>query len=213
MGKLIRFLFWTAAIIGVVVGLAHLLALRWWQIPVDDPRLSASITPTLRAGDWVILWRATPPHFGALVACPDPQDETTTVIGRLVGESGDTLNIDGGRLSLNKHRVETETACSPTTFKVNHPSSGSEVEQHCSVEILGGVYHMRGEVDGVAYPISTVRTVDEGKVFLVSDNRAFPYDSRSYGTLDRSSCKETVVFRIFGKDGFDDADSRFTFIH
>src|SRR3979409_1031629 len=73
MGKFLSGLFWIAALVGVLVGASRLVAIRWWQIPSDDPVLEASIAPTLHGGDWVILWRATPPRFGALTVCPDPE--------------------------------------------------------------------------------------------------------------------------------------------
>jgi hypothetical protein len=48
---------------------------------------------------------------------------------------------------------------------------------------------------------------------LVSDNRLFPFDSRDYGPVERSTCAETVLFRLVGRDGFFDVGRRFTYIH
>ena len=53
-------------------------------------------------------------------------------------------------------------------------------------------------------------TVEE--VFLVSDNRRFPYDSRRFGSLDAESCKESIFFRLVSKNGFLDVKPRFTYI-
>jgi hypothetical protein len=72
---------------------------------------------------------------------------------------------------------------------------------------------MRGGIGGervLPAPVDT--TVEDGKVFLVSDNRLLPYDSRDFGQVDRSTCTETVVFRLVSAEGFFDAASRFTFI-
>ena len=73
---------------------------------------------------------------------------------------------------------------------------------------------MRGSTSGhqVMPPPADVRIADD-KVFLLSDNRLLPYDSRDFGLVDRDSCTETVVFRLFSKDGYFDADRRFMFIH
>lgn len=213
MGKLFRFLFWTSVLIGSIVGLLRLTVIRWWRIPMDDPYLEASIAPTLRGGDLVLLWRATAPSFGALVVCPDPEDSSRVVIGRIVGEAGDRVSIDGDRLDINDRAAHTEASCSEATFRVEDPSTGSLVEQPCNIEDLGGVGHMRGcsPSDRGAPPPST-REVGEGKIFLVSDNRRYPYDSRTYGSVEAASCKESIFFRLVGKKGFFDVKERLTYV-
>jgi hypothetical protein len=54
--------------------------------------------------------------------------------------------------------------------------------------------------------------VSEGEVWLASDNRFLPYDSRDYGSVELESCKETIVFRLVSALGFFDVDKRLTFI-
>jgi len=213
--KALRVLLWTAALLGVVIGLLRLTVIRWWRVPTDDPILETSIAPTLRGGDWVLLWRGTAPRFGGLVLCPDPDNVGRFVVGRILGEANDRLTIDGDRILINDHEVLTEAACSDATFTVNDPDLGSEVKQYCQLEAVGGVLHMRGSNGGLdrAPPVPTTRTVGPGNVFLVSDNRAYPYDSRMYGPIDRSLCKESVFFRLVSKKGFSDVDSRLTYVH
>jgi hypothetical protein len=48
---------------------------------------------------------------------------------------------------------------------------------------------------------------------LLSDNRGYPFDSRRYGAVPKTTCKESVVLRIKGKKGFSDEATRFTGIH
>lgn len=213
MEKLLKPIIWIALILGVIVGIARLTVIRWWRIPWDDPFLEASIAPTLRGGDLVLLWRAVPPSFGALVVCPDPEDASRVVIGRVVGEGGDRLMIDGDRMEINDRAVHTETACSDRVFQIDDPNTGSTVEQSCTIEDLGGVAHMRGDVTGVrGGPPPSTRDVGQGKFFLVSDNRRFPYDSRDFGPVDAATCKEWVVFRLVSKNGFFDVKPRLTYI-
>jgi hypothetical protein len=57
-----------------------------------------------------------------------------------------------------------------------------------------------------------VSDVPPGHVYLVSDNRLFPYDSRDFGPVEARSCKETVFFRLVGRGGFFDAKTRFTYV-
>jgi signal peptidase I len=215
MGKLIRVFLWVAAVLGIVIGALRLVAIRWWRVPTDDPILEASLAPTLHGGDWIVLWRATAPRFGGLVICPDPDNAGRFVIGRILGEANDRVTIDGDRIQVNEHDALTETACSEAMFTLTDPETGSEIQQRCDLEAVGGVLHMRGGNGGLdrAPPVVTQRTVGAGNVFLVSDNRAYPYDSRIYGSIDRSLCKESVFFRLVSKRGFMDVESRLTYIH
>ncbi|HVU00999.1 MAG TPA: signal peptidase I [Polyangiaceae bacterium] len=212
MGRFLNGLFWIGLLLAVIVGAARLVAIRWWQVPMDDPILEASIAPTLRGGDWVLLWRVSPPKFGALTVCPDPTDESRVVIGRILGEEGDTVTVEGTRLTIDEHEALTETACPP--FKIADPTTGSEIEQTCDMEAAGGTLHMRGNMPAQrqALALRTSRKVGEKKVFLLSDNRAYPYDSRNFGSVDRSSCKETIFFRLVSKAGFGDEAARLTYI-
>src|SRR5215467_11993707 len=165
MGKVLRVTFWVALVLGVVIGALRLTVLRWWQVPLDDPVLEASIAPTLRGGDWVLLWRATAPRFGSLVICHDPDNAGRYVIGRMAGEQNDKLTIDGDRLQINEHDARSESACSDSTFRINDPDSKTEVQQQCDLEALGGIVHMRGRsTDLGRVQTSTTRTVGEGKI-------------------------------------------------
>jgi signal peptidase I len=211
MRKLVRFLLWTAIVLGVLIGVARYTAIRWWRVPSDDPYLEASTAPTVRGGDLIILWRLTPPEFGDLVMCPEPDAPHRVVIGRIVGESGDKVMTRDAGVWLNGRLADTEYAC--PAFTVVPPTGGPEVEQQCNIEVIRGNSHMRGSAAGnKRFPKSVERQVTAGKLFLLSDNRLFPYDSRDYGLVDAASCTETVVFRLLGKEGFSDQESRFTFL-
>jgi signal peptidase I len=189
--------------------------MRWWQVPVGDADLGASIAPTLWPGDWVILWRLTPPGFGDLVLCPDPDEAKQVVIGRIAAEGGDDLKLaDDGQLEVNNVRVLSEQACRKREFLVPDPSSGEPVTLNCEMELMGGVSHPRGRMGRASVrPDSREVEVPDGRVFLVSDNRQYPFDSRHFGALDRRTCKEKILFRLVSQDGFFDVERRLTLIH
>jgi signal peptidase I len=213
MRKLGRGLFWVALVLGILVGVARLTAIRWWRIPADDPYLEASIAPTLRGGDLIILWRLGKPHFGDLVICPEPKRPDRIVIGRIAGEGGDDIKVDGAKATINGRAAETEHACDPNRFTVTHPTTHQDVEQDCQVEAIAGVSHMRGGVLGAGVlPAPVDQKIAEGKVFLLSDNRLLPYDSREFGLVDQDTCTEMVLFRLVSAKGFFDEKARFTFI-
>jgi signal peptidase I len=213
---LFRTFVFVAVVVGLMVLVLRLTCLRWWQVPQDDADLAASVAPTLGPGDWVILWRATPPGFGDLVLCPDPEDPAQVFVGRIAGEAHDTLSIDeSGSITVNNSRAKSEHACDPWRITVPHPTSGDEVEQRCDIETLGGVHHKRALIpDKAALRPGTLnkRRIEAGSVYLISDNRLFPFDSRDFGPLPEASCKETVLFRLVSRLGFSDVEHRLDWI-
>lgn len=216
MRSLAKALIWLLVVLAVIVGVARVVAIRWWRVPGDDPYLDASIAPTLRGGDLVILWRLTPPLIGDLVICPEPgAEDGRIVIGRVVAEGGDTVDIKQGHVHVNGRRLDTESACNERVFSTVDPETENEIKQHCDMVVLGSSTHMRGGIIASA-PLPNgldATEVNPEQVFLVSDNRQFPYDSRDFGAVDLASCKETIVFRLTSKDGFFDVDRRLEVIH
>lgn len=212
MRKMFRFLFWVVLTTTVVIGLLRLTAIRWWRVPLDDKYLTASISPSVRAGDLILLWRLTRPSYGDLVLCPEPGHPERVVIGRLIGEAGDEVSTKGAKITVNGRALPTESRCAEGTFTEQAPDGdGSEVEQACSLELVGGVLHMRGEVppEHVTPPQdAAIESVPEQHVYLLSDNRLFPYDSRDYGPVPRASCQETVFFRLVSSRGYFDTEHR-----
>lgn len=213
--NLLRTTFWLLLLVGLFVGFLRLTCLRWWQVPEDDPTLTTSLAPSLDPGDWVVLWRLTPPGFGDLVLCPDPSEPGQIVVGRIVGEGGDELSIDeDGDITVNNVRAVSESRCKETTFEVPNPRTGDPVELQCDIEVLGGVHHKRGRrrAAGVK-PMPVHSKIQPGEVYLVSDNRHYPFDSRDYGTMPRELCNERVFFRLVSRLGFGDVRSRLSLIH
>lgn len=211
----LRGLFWLLLLAGIVVGAARLTCLRWWQVPEDDPTLTTSLAPSLAPGDWVLLWRLTPPGFGDLVLCPDPGEAGQVVVGRIVGEGGDHLTVDeDGLIQINNIRQSSEGVCARrATIQVSHPRSGDPVELRCDIEILGGVHHQRARRPSAGVkPAAVSADVKPGKLFLISDNRYYPFDSRDYGAVPIESCSEAVFFRLVSRLGFSDVASRLSLV-
>lgn len=210
MRKMFRVLFWVALIAGALLGVARATAIRWWRIPQGDRYLDASISPSLEGGDLILLWRLTAPVLGDLVLCPEPQHPERVVIGRIVAQGRDQVEVTGADVSRNGHRYVVDGNCAKRTFNELDPASGAQFEQSCSIENVNGVSSLRGElVESAARPRDiTATNVPRDSVWLVSDNRLFPYDSRDFGPVPRDSCREKVFFRLVSKVGFKDADRR-----
>jgi signal peptidase I len=207
-----RVAMWAVISIVAVVLLFRLTAIRWWKVPADDPYLVASVAPTLRAGDWVLLWRLTPPSPGSLVLCPEPKHPDRVVVGRMVGDEGQRVKVSGTYIEVSGKRLKSEGDCKKDRFTVAPPKGGPELELRCSTEVVSNWVHERGEAEAIAELPDFEAQVHAGEVVLVSDNRRFPYDSRDFGVVDRSTCKETVFFRLFGRDGLSHSPTRFAYI-
>jgi signal peptidase I len=210
MSKFLRYLAWTLIIIGGLIGILRLTVIRWWRVPLGDPYLEASIAPNLRGGDWLILWRGTAPIEGDLVLCPEPKAGGRYVIARILGEPGDRIKVAGNVL-VNGRSFETEGSCD--SFSIRDPGTGQDTPLSCGREVVGSRTHLRAEPNpNLPKPSEAEVEVSSGQVYLVSDNRQFPWDSREFGPVERSTCVETVVFRLVSKDGFFDVANRLTLI-
>jgi hypothetical protein len=146
-----------------------------------------------------------------LSLCSAPKRPDRVVIGRAVGDPEDTVKVQGSLLYLRGRLQESEGDCSERSFSVEDPETGNEVEQTCTTEVANGMRHSRGNSTKKPDKPDFETTVGEGEFVLVSDNRLYPYDFRDYGAVDRETCKEAVIFRLIGADGFGSA-RRFTYI-
>lgn len=212
MQKVLRFFVWLAIVFGAVTGILRTIALRWWQVPADDPELAASLAPTLRGGDWVILWRLTKPTVGSLVVCPDPDDPTAVVMGRIVARGGQAVTLQGPVTKIDGKSPTIEYNCTEDVFTVVNPDTLKPEELHCDMEDINGSLHKRGFGKPTSTPRTFSKAVPGDDLFLLSDNRVHPFDSRHFGTLSASSCRESVVFRLVSQDGFFDVANRLDYI-
>jgi signal peptidase I len=212
MGKFTKALLWTAGILAGVALILRLLLLKAWTVP-DDPRLAASVAPTLGGGDVVLVLTRGSPGFGDLVRCKDPEDPPRFVVGRIAGLAGDVVEIDGNRLVVNGERFEANSACSESSFTIAHPTSGSETELRCDVVEMGGGWHYRGFNPKPFNAVKSRTEVDAGMVYLLSDNREHHDDARDFGLMPAASCSERIVFRLWGRAGWSDRKRRMTYIH
>jgi signal peptidase I len=195
----------------VVFGLLRVLLFKTWTVPTSL-RLSASVAPTLDGGDFVLLLTRGTPGFGDLVRCKDPEDPTQYVVGRILGVEGDKIEIVGRNVSVNGKRYNPVQACPARKYQTVHPNTEADVELECGVVEMGGGWHYRGQTKSKVNPMTFNAEVGEGMVYLLSDDIDLYDDSREFGTLERASCKERVVFRFVGKNGWGDEDARMTVI-
>lgn len=212
MEKLRRGLGWTLGVVLVVALLLRLLVFDVWTTP-EDAYQGAAAAPVIGAGDTLLMTTRGEAGFGELVRCSDPQDPGAFVLGRIAGVEGDTVEVEGRRLTVNGRSYDTTTACTEPKVFVKHPETLKEVELLCGVVEMGGGWHYRLHTMSAFQDQKKTAKVGPGKVFLLSDNRAMHDDSRDYGLVDRSTCKQRVFFRLWGKGPWSDDKKRLTLIH
>ncbi|MFO0551190.1 MAG: signal peptidase I [Polyangiaceae bacterium] len=208
MRKLLKGLAWTFGILAVIVLVLRIFVIKWWTIPTE-PWLDASMGPTLRSGDFVILITRGDREFGDLVRCTDPEDPNSWVVGRIGGVAGDRVQVDKGTLVVNGRRYGTTEACREDMFAVKDPSSGAPANIRCARVEMGGGWHYVGMGKNAGADEGQEFTVGAGRVFLVSDDREFSRDSRDFGAVPAETCTERITFRLWGADGFFKSPTRF----
>jgi signal peptidase I len=155
------------------------------------------------------------PSFGDLVRCRDPQNapgEEFDVIGRVAGLGGDTVEINGHDLTVGGARYIGEMACPEEKRVLVHPVSGEEIPLACDQVSMGGRVHYRGRSLKAQLQSPVKSHVGAGMLFLLSDNRSYPDDSRKFGTVPAASCKGRIFFRLWGREGWGDSKRRLSYI-
>ena len=211
MEKLLKSLLFFFGVCAVLAVIARLTFLKLWTVP-EDVVLASSMAPNLAAGAIVVVLYRGDRGLGDLVRCPDPEDAQRWVVGRIAGTQGDQVEMAGPFLTLNGKRYASTEACVEPRLNVPHPTDGREVPHVCSrVEFAGGWHYIASAEHAPPAPQRQYR-VGPGRVFLLSDNRSYHDDSRDFGAVMADTCKDRILFRLWGKTGFADANRRFTLI-
>jgi signal peptidase I len=214
MGGFVRFVVFLLLLFGAIAAGLRATCMAFWTVPSDDPLFAASIMPTLEAGDLVVLWRLGQPGYAELVRCESPEVPGRYAVGRILGEQGDQLNGTAHSISVNRRVISAAHACPNGPYVVAHPVSGDPVELVCEAEEAGGNDYTRLRYEVMPQnPETFSHTVANGNVYLISDDRPFHNDSRDFGPLARTSCKERIFFRLWSVRGWSDVARRMSIIH
>ena len=213
MNSMLRFLFWMAILVAIVLGVLWGVGVRSKRLPAADPVFTNSLKPTLNEGDLIVTQSVVKPVYGDLVLCPEPGAEQRYIIGRIIGESGDKVVIKDGVPIVNRKRFIREYDCIENIFKYPHPDNEGEViNQQCQWESISGRLHKIGNLLPVVRPEKRVFEVPEEHFFLISDNCQYPYVSRDFGPVPTEDCQTTVLGRLWSKDGWSDSPHRLNYI-
>lgn len=160
-----------------------------------------AMAPTMEAGDTILIWRrGTPDEIGDITICPHPGQPGQLVMGRVVGKAGMTIDSNP-----RFHTLEIEGTVPDVDWRGTETFTDT-VEDRTDdykrgMEKLGNQDHWIYVRDGAEFRM-TPETVDEGKIFLLGDNRTHVgQDSRYFGTVDPSTCQGTVFMRLAPAEG------------
>ena len=213
MRELVKFVIWFTIIVGGTIAALRATCIEFWTMPSEDKLLALSVMPTLEAGDRLILLRAGTPAFGDLVRCPDPEAAGRFVVARILGEQGDRVVAQAASITVNEKHIGTRRACMPPSLAVIDPQSGESVDLTCEIEDAGGTEYTRlRPATPHQNPASYKVRVPDEHVFLASDNRHYHDDSRDFGPVAKSSCKNRVFFRLWSARGWFDGARRMSII-
>lgn len=193
---------WVAGIGGAICLLLHLFVFELWTVPHGEDKLfETSIQPNLLADDHILVRRGSTPKYSELARCQHPTSSGRYVIGRVMGERGDSLEVSDNGVLTNGKRSATARGCGQVVMP--HPATEGLITLACG-EIDSGsstfkVLSSKEMSIGSAHAL-----VETGKVYLVSDNRLLHEDSRDFGQVDASTC-EHIVFRLYGEHWTDSA--------
>jgi signal peptidase I len=131
-----------------------------------------SMVPTFSNGDYVLTdeltYRIRPPERGEVVVFHDVSDYSTYLIKRVIGLPGERVVIKNDTITIyNKQN--------PNGF------------------VLNETYLPNGTVTSGDEDI----TLSSSSYFMMGDNRAVSYDSRSWGPLPASDIVGLVRFRLW----------------
>lgn len=130
----------------------------------------ASMEPTYQNGDYLIIdqltYRFNDPKRGDVITFRYPNDPSTFFIKRIVGLPGETVMVDGTRISVTTPGVGTVELVEPYANN-----------------------------DGVLFGRQTL-TLDEGEYFVLGDNRPRSSDSRVWGALPEENILGRAYVRL-----------------
>lgn len=131
-----------------------------------------SMYPTFSNGDYVLTdeltYRIRPPERGEVVVFHDVSDPSTYLIKRIIG-------LPGERVVINNDTVTIYDKQDPNGFVLKEP------------------YLPPGTVTSGNIDI----TLSSSSYFMMGDNRAVSYDSRSWGPLPAANIVGLVRFRLW----------------
>lgn len=156
-----------------------------------------SMAPTLAEGDRLFArpWKGSIERFDLVEA--NVTAAGTTVVKRVIGLPGDTVQIVGPAAEGSVPVVRVRPAGSTTWYRVDNPTwtaaSGDATKACCSVT-------------GTSDVAGAEVTVPDGQYWLLGDNFSGSTDSRVFGFVEDASILTRLTFRVLPLSRFGSVD-------
>jgi len=170
---------------------------------------SGSMEQTLLVGDMLVVNRLaigsripgtnlripgySVPDYGDVIVFDPPHDDTLTLIKRLVGMGGDTLEMRSRVLYRNGVVVQEPY--------VNHHNIPDESDHVMDWQLD----YLKADADPALYSPSRDNwgplVIPDDHFFMLGDNRELSYDSRYWGLLERWRLQGRAVFIYYAYNG------------
>ncbi len=157
------------------------------------------MAPTLVRGERVLINKRAKPKVGSIAVCQHPT-EVGWVVGRVAATAGMTIDSFGKELRLDG---------TPVVFNEQGTTSFHNADNDLTASLTWGTEYFGAKrhrifmkEDGRHLVRKT--EVPAGKLYLLGDYRSYMgQDSRTYGVVDASTCRGTIVFRLTPVDGLE----------
>lgn len=157
-----------------IVALALAFTIRFY---IAAPYLvqGSSMDPTFHSTDYLIIdrlsYRFDEPERGDVVVFLFPQDPSRSFIKRVIGLPGETVVIDGQKVSI----INAEH---PDGFTLDEPYIDPQGNRFVNMQVI----------------------LDRGEYFVLGDNRQASADSRTWGALPRDHIIGRALLRLYPFD-------------
>jgi signal peptidase I len=151
--------------VAIVLALALRSMVRVYAIP------SASMHPTLRVGDHIVVVPDRHPARGEVIVFRSPGSPDELMVKRIIAAPGDLIATTNGRVTIGSHAL-------PEPYLADPAASGAIQPQ----------------------------IVPAGCYYVLGDNRANSWDSRSWGVLPRDLVVGRAVMVLWSSGDGTDSD-------
>lgn len=150
------------------------------------------MAPTLLRGERVLINKRAEPVLGSIAVCRHPTEDGW-VVGRVAATGGMVIDSAGSAV-----RVDGE----PVVFDEKGKISFHNADNDQTSTVIWGDEYLGPEPHRIFIDENgrkSIRKTEilDGMLYLLGDHRAYMgQDSRAYGTVDASTCRGTIVFRV-----------------
>lgn len=139
------------------------------------------------------------PKRGDIIVFRYPRAEEVNYIKRVVAIAGDTIRVENNQIFLNGEAQPFEFQ--QRTDFVNSACATAKTKQY--LETIGGVKHEALTAASLGGPLEDMRerTIPEGHVFVMGDNRDYSEDSRRWGLVRDDQIKGKAHVVLLSWDG------------